>query len=129
MLAGISRSGITMVAGLFRGLDYEDAARFSFLLATPIILLAGIFKIPDLLGTLGDGVRNQALIGALCAFAGALISVAFLDPVLQDSNPLAIRAVLPRDGHLLHRPLRLTAALAWLRALHDTSVPSSGRDR
>jgi undecaprenyl-diphosphatase len=78
LLAGISRSGITMVAGLFRGLDYEDAARFSFLLATPIILLAGIFKIPDLLGTLGDGVRNQALIGALCAFAGALISVAFL---------------------------------------------------
>ena len=78
LLAGISRSGITMVAGLFRGLDYEDAARFSFLLATPIILLAGIFKIPDLLGSLGDGVRGQAL-SALCVlFAGALISVAFL---------------------------------------------------
>jgi len=78
LLAGISRSGITMVAGLFRGLDYEDAARFSFLLATPIILLAGVYKIPDLLGTLGDGVRGQALIGALCAFAAALVSVAFL---------------------------------------------------
>ena len=78
LLAGISRSGITMVAGLVRGLDYEDAARFSFLLATPVILLAGVVKIPDLLGSLGNGVRSQALVGALCAFAAALVSVAFL---------------------------------------------------
>jgi len=78
LLAGISRSGITIVAGLIRGLDYEDAARFSFLLATPVILLAGVYKIPDLLGPLGDGVRAQALVGALCAFVGAFISVAFL---------------------------------------------------
>ena len=78
LLAGISRSGITMVAGLIRGLDYQDAARFSFLLATPVILLAGVFKIPDLLGPLGDGVRAQALVGALCAFVGAFVSVAFL---------------------------------------------------
>ncbi|MFZ2058691.1 MAG: undecaprenyl-diphosphate phosphatase [Acidimicrobiales bacterium] len=78
LLAGISRSGITMVAGLIRGLDHEDAARFSFLLATPVILLAGIYKIPDLIGPLGDGVRSQALVGALCAFVAALISVRFL---------------------------------------------------
>jgi undecaprenyl-diphosphatase len=78
LFAGISRSGVTIVAGLVRGLDYEDAARFSFLLATPIILLAGLVKIPDLLGPLGDGVRPQALVGALCAFVAALFSVAFL---------------------------------------------------
>ena len=60
LLAGISRSGITMVAGLVRGLDYEDAARFSFLLATPVILAAGFFKLPDLVGSLGNGVRGQA---------------------------------------------------------------------
>ena len=78
LLAGISRSGITIVAGLIRGLDYEDAARFSFLLATPVILLAGVYKIPDLLGPLGDGVRGQALVGALCAFVAAFVSVAFL---------------------------------------------------
>jgi undecaprenyl-diphosphatase len=78
LLAGISRSGVTMVAGLIRGLDYEDAARFSFLLATPVILAAGIVKVPDLLGPLGDGVRAQALVGAACAFVGAFISVAFL---------------------------------------------------
>jgi len=78
LLAGISRSGITMVAGLIRGLNYEDAARFSFMLATPVILLAGIYKIPELLGPLGNGVRTQALVGALCAFVAALFSVAFL---------------------------------------------------
>ena len=68
LFAGISRSGITMVAGLVRGLDYEDAARFSFLLATPVILAAGLIKMPDLLGSLGNGVRGQALVGALFAF-------------------------------------------------------------
>ena len=78
LLAGISRSGITMVAGLIRGLDYKDAARFSFLLATPVILLAGLYKIPDLMGSLGNGVRGQALVGAVCAFAAALFSVSFL---------------------------------------------------
>jgi undecaprenyl-diphosphatase len=45
LLAGIRRSGITMVAGLLRGLDHEDAARFSFLLATPVILAAGLYKL------------------------------------------------------------------------------------
>lgn len=54
LLAGISRSGITMVAGLARGLDHEDAARFSFLLATPIILAAGVYKLPDLFGPIGQ---------------------------------------------------------------------------
>jgi undecaprenyl-diphosphatase len=78
LLAGISRSGITMVAGLVRGLDHEDAARFSFLLATPIILGAGVYKIPDLLGPLGNGIRAQALVGGLCAAAAAFVSVRFL---------------------------------------------------
>lgn len=78
LFAGISRSGITMVAGLMRGLDHEDAARFSFLLATPIILAAGVYKVPDLLGHLGDGIRGQALVGALFAAVAAFISVRFL---------------------------------------------------
>ena len=65
LFAGISRSGITMVAGLTRGLDHEDAARFAFLLATPIIAAAGIYKLPDLFGPLGDGVRMQSLVGAI----------------------------------------------------------------
>ncbi len=78
LLPGISRSGITMVAGLARGLDHEDAARFSFLLATPVILAAGLYKLPDLLGHNGDGVRPQILVGSVAAFVAAYVSVRFL---------------------------------------------------
>ena len=78
LLPGISRSGITMVAGLARGLDHEDAARFSFLLATPVILAAGVYKLPDLLGPNGDGVRPQILVGSLAAAIAAYLSVRFL---------------------------------------------------
>ena len=78
LLPGISRSGITMVAGLVRGLDHEDSARFSFLLATPIILAAGVYKLPDLLGPNGDGVRPQILAGSVAAGLAAYLSVRFL---------------------------------------------------
>jgi undecaprenyl-diphosphatase len=78
LLAGISRSGITMVAGLVRGLDHEDSARFSFLLATPIIFAAGVYKIPDLLGHNGDGIRGQVLAGSLVSGIAAYLSVRFL---------------------------------------------------
>jgi undecaprenyl-diphosphatase len=76
--AGISRSGVTMVAGLARGLSHEDAARFAFLLATPIIFAAGLYKLPDLLGPNGDGVRGQILAGSLSAGVAAWLSVRFL---------------------------------------------------
>jgi len=78
LLAGISRSGVTMAAGLVRGLDHEEAARFSFLLATPVILAAGLLKIPDLFGTLGNGVRGQILAGSIAAAVSAYLSVRFL---------------------------------------------------
>lgn len=78
LLPGFSRSGVTMVAGLVRGLDHKDAARFSFLLATPIILAAGLYKIPDLLGPNGDGVRPQVLAGSVAAALAAYASVRFL---------------------------------------------------
>ncbi len=78
LLAGISRSGITMVAGLVRGLDHEDAARFSFMLATPIILAAGVYKLPDLLGPNGDGVLGQVFAGSVAAAIAAYVSVRFL---------------------------------------------------
>ena len=78
LFAGISRSGITMVGGLMRGLDHEDAAHFAFLMATPIILAAGVYKIPDLMGSLGDGIRAQAFVGALVAAVAAYFSTRFL---------------------------------------------------
>jgi undecaprenyl-diphosphatase len=78
LFAGISRSGVTMVTGLWEGLDHEHAARFAFLLATPVILLAGLFELPNLVGAGGDGVRSQVFVGAVCAAFAAYASVRFL---------------------------------------------------
>ncbi len=78
LVAGISRDGVTMGAGLARGLDHSDSARFAFLLATPIILAAGLVKLPDLLGHLGNGVRGQALVGCVVAGVTAVFTVRFL---------------------------------------------------
>ncbi len=78
LIAGISREGVTMGAGLARGLDHSDSARFAFLLATPIILAAGLFKLPDLLGSLGNGVRGQALVACAAAAVTAVFTVAWL---------------------------------------------------
>jgi undecaprenyl-diphosphatase len=78
LIPGISRSGVTMGGGLIVGLSNEDAARYSFLLATPIIAAAGFLKLPELLGSAGDGVRGQALVGALAAALTTVLAVKFL---------------------------------------------------
>jgi undecaprenyl-diphosphatase len=78
LVAGISRDGVTMGAGLARGLDHSDSARFAFLLATPIILAAGIVKLPDLLGHLGNGIRGQAVVACAVAAVTAVFTVRFL---------------------------------------------------
>jgi undecaprenyl-diphosphatase len=78
LLPGFSRSGATMSGGLLAGLSNEDAARFAFLLATPIIGAAAVLKLPDLFGAQGAGVRGPALVGALCAAGTAYLSVRFL---------------------------------------------------
>lgn len=75
---GISRSGVTMVAGLARGLSHEDAARFSFLLATPVILAAGVLKLPDLFGPLGSSIHGQVALGSVLSGSAAYLSVRFL---------------------------------------------------
>jgi undecaprenyl-diphosphatase len=78
LIAGISRDGVTMGAGLARGLDHSDSARFAFLLATPVILAAGLVKLPELLGHHGDGVRGQALVACVAAGVTAFFTVRFL---------------------------------------------------
>ncbi len=78
LIPGISRSGITMGGGLLVGLSNEDAARFAFLLATPIIGAAAVLKLPELFGSQGNGVRGPALVGAICAAVTAYLSVRFL---------------------------------------------------
>jgi undecaprenyl-diphosphatase len=96
LLAGISRSGVTMVAGMTRGLSREDAARFAFLLATPVILAAGVLKIPDLLGPLGNGIQGQILLGSVLSGIGAYVSVRFLMRYFQTRTltPFAIYCVV-----------------------------------
>ena len=78
LIPGISRSGITMGGGLLVGLSNEDAARYSFLLATPIIGAAAVLKLPDLFGADGKGVRGPAFVGAVCAAATTYLAVKFL---------------------------------------------------
>ena len=78
LFAGISRSGITMVGGLWRGLSHEDAARFSFLLATPVILAAGVLKLPSLAGSAGDHIHGQVAVGFVITGVTAYLSVRFL---------------------------------------------------
>jgi undecaprenyl-diphosphatase len=78
LIPGISRSGITMGGGLIVGLSNEDAARYAFLLATPIIGAAGVLKLPELFGSAGDGVRGQAFVGALAAAFTTYLAVKFL---------------------------------------------------
>ena len=78
LLAGISRSGITMVGGLVRGLSHEDAAKFSFLLATPVIFAAGLLKMPALFGPAGANIHGQVVVGAIVAGLASWFSVKFL---------------------------------------------------
>lgn len=78
LFPGISRSGASMVAGLICDLNHEDAANYSFLLATPVILAAGLFEIGDLTGPGSHRVLVQAVIGGVLAGIAAYASVAFL---------------------------------------------------
>jgi undecaprenyl-diphosphatase len=78
LLPGISRSGVTMVGGLWRGLSHEDAARFAFLLATPVILAAGVLKLPSLAGHAGDHIHGQIAVGFVLTGVTAYLSVRFL---------------------------------------------------
>ena len=78
LCAGISRDGITMAGGLWRGLDHEDSARFAFLLATPPILAAGVLKLPSLAGPTGAHIHGQVIVGVIVTAITAYLSVRFL---------------------------------------------------
>ena len=105
LLPGISRSGIAIVAGLWRGLSHEDAARFSFLLATPIILAAGVYKIPELFGPLGAGIGGQVLAGSAASFVCAYLAVRYLTRYFET------RTLTPFASYCA---LAGAASLAWL---------------
>lgn len=107
LLPGISRSGVTMVAGLLRGLSHEDAARFSFLLATPVILAAGGLKIPDLMGPLGAGIHGPIIAGSIASFVSAYLAVRFLTRYFETRTLTPFAVYCAVFG---------TASLIWLLA-------------
>ncbi|MEV7046095.1 undecaprenyl-diphosphate phosphatase [Amycolatopsis sp. NPDC051061] len=103
LLPGISRSGITMVAGLRRGLGHEDAARFAFLLATPVILAAGVLKMPTLFAPENHASLGPALVGSVIAGVASYISVRFLTGYFEKRTltPFAIYCVVAGIGSLI----------------------------
>jgi undecaprenyl-diphosphatase len=96
LLPGISRSGITMAGGLLRGLRHDDAARFAFLLATPVIAGAGMLKLPELARPEMQGAIGPTIVGSLVAGVGAYFSVRFLVRYFETRTlrPFAIYCVL-----------------------------------
>ena len=103
LLPGISRSGVAMIGGMAVGLSPRQAARFSFLLATPVILAAGLLKVPDLFGPLGHGIQGQVLAGSAAAFVAALFAVGFLDRYFRTKTllPFAIYSLFAGGGSLV----------------------------
>jgi undecaprenyl-diphosphatase len=102
LLPGISRSGITIVAGLVKGLRHEDAARFAFLLATPVILAAGVLKMPSLFKPEAHAVLGPAMVGSLIAGIASYIAVRFLTTYFETRTlvPFAIYCVVAGFGSL-----------------------------
>jgi undecaprenyl-diphosphatase len=103
LLAGISRDGVTMVAGMGRGLSREDAARFAFLLATPVILAAGVLKYGDLIQK-GHGIYGPILVGSVLSGVGAYVSVRFLVKYFQTRTltPFAIYCVVVGGASIIY---------------------------
>jgi undecaprenyl-diphosphatase len=75
-IPGISRSGVTIGGGLLAGLRHQEAARFSFLLATPVILAAGVLEVPQLFS--GGVPVGEYILGAVLSGAAAYVSARFL---------------------------------------------------
>jgi undecaprenyl-diphosphatase len=110
LLPGISRDGSVMVSGMFRGLSRQDAARFSFLLSAPVILAAGVLKLPDLTGPLGAGIHGQVLFGSVLSFLGAFFALRFLMRYFSDPRrtltPFAIYCLIAGLGAAIYLSVR-----------------------
>jgi undecaprenyl-diphosphatase len=109
LLPGISRDGMVTVTGMARRLRREDAVRFSFLLSAPVILAAGMLKVPDLMGPLGNGIHGQILAGSLLSGIGAYSSVRFLVRYFRQDRsltPFGIYCLVAGLGSLVVLVLR-----------------------
>ncbi|MET8627181.1 undecaprenyl-diphosphate phosphatase [Kitasatospora sp. NPDC004669] len=104
LFPGISRSGVTMSAGILRGLHHEDAARFSFLLATPVILAASALKVPELFKPENSAVLGPVAAGSVAAFVAGYISVRFLTKYFETRSltPFAVYCFLAGVGSAVY---------------------------
>ena len=106
LIPGISRSGATIVGGLLRGVSHEGAARFSFLIATPIILGATVLEVPKLLhAAIPPGTFGLSVLAAAVAGVTAWLSTAFLTRYFREHeawalNPFAYYCLLAGLGSL-----------------------------
>ncbi|MEI8066275.1 MAG: undecaprenyl-diphosphate phosphatase [Actinomycetes bacterium] len=78
LFAGISRFGISMSAGLVRGLNHRVASDFAFLLSLPVILAAAVLKIPHLIGHSANVSLGPILAGSFVSFVATYVSITFL---------------------------------------------------
>ena len=102
LIPGFSRTGLSMTGGMIAGLSHENAARYAFLLATPVIVAAAVLKVPDLFG--GDGmVIGSSLFGALCSAGAAYFSIRFLTRYFETKTltPFALYCVVAGGTFLL----------------------------
>jgi undecaprenyl-diphosphatase len=108
LLPGISRSGSSMAGGLLAGLDNEGAARFSFLLATPVIGAAALLQLPELFQQSIAPMRMAIVSGALCAAVSAFFSVRFLVRYFQTKTltPFAIYCLAAGSVFFVYLTLR-----------------------
>ena len=95
-LRALRRCVTAMVGGLLRGLDHEHTAKFAFLLATPVILAAGVLKLPTLAGPQGDGILGQVFVGAVVAGVSAYLAVRFLERFFKTRTlfPFAVYSLI-----------------------------------
>ncbi len=96
LIPGTSRSGITMTAALFLGLNKQDAAKFSFLLSIPVILLASGYKFFQILFEGADVIWGELLIGTVIAFFVAYLSIGIFMKILRNFGliPFAIYRII-----------------------------------
>ncbi len=106
LLPGISRDGVVMVGGMFRGLSRQDAARFSFLLSAPVILAAGALKLGELTGPDTHGIRGPVLAGSIASGVSAFLALRFLVRYLSDRSrtltPFAIYCLVVGIGSAVY---------------------------